>query len=101
MTPPALSPADFSPPPEVPLVRTSVAPPPPARPPVDMEPLRRLMWLYLILWVTEGALRKWILPGLSSPLLIVRDPVLMLMYAMAMQKGVFPRSAFIPWIVGM
>ena len=33
------------------------------------------IWLYFSLWVFEGALRKWILPSLATPLLIVRDPI--------------------------
>jgi hypothetical protein len=37
--------------------------------------LKKAIWLYFILWIFEGALRKWILPGLATPLLIVRDPV--------------------------
>jgi hypothetical protein len=37
--------------------------------------LKKAIWLYFILWVFEGALRKWILPGFSTPLLIVRDPI--------------------------
>jgi hypothetical protein len=34
-----------------------------------------LLWTYFWLLIFEGALRKWIFPGLSNPLLIVRDPV--------------------------
>lgn len=37
--------------------------------------LKLAIWLYFLLWIFEGALRKWILPGLATPLLIVRDPV--------------------------
>lgn len=37
--------------------------------------LKIAIWLYFLLWIFEGALRKWILPGLATPLLIVRDPV--------------------------
>lgn len=37
--------------------------------------IRRLLWLYIILLIGEGALRRWILPGFSGPLLIIRDPV--------------------------
>jgi hypothetical protein len=37
--------------------------------------LRRLLWLYFWLVILDGILRKWILPGLSNPLLLVRDPV--------------------------
>lgn len=33
------------------------------------------IWLYFLLWIFEGALRKWILPSLATPLLIVRDPI--------------------------
>lgn len=37
--------------------------------------LKIAIWLYFFLWIFEGALRKWVLPGLATPLLIVRDPV--------------------------
>lgn len=70
----------------------------PVLPPADLRLLRHLAFLYLGLWVFEGALRKWFLPGLANPLLIVRDPVLLAMYALAMARGVFPRNAFIVWI---
>lgn len=33
------------------------------------------LWLYFLLWIFEGALRKWILPSLATPLLVVRDPI--------------------------
>lgn len=33
------------------------------------------IWLYFFLWIVEGALRKWVLSSLATPLLIVRDPV--------------------------
>lgn len=36
--------------------------------------LRKVIWIYFFLLIFEGALRKWILPQLASPLLIVRDP---------------------------
>lgn len=64
----------------------------------DLRLVRALVWLYIGLWVFEGALRKWILPSLANPLLVVRDPVLLLLYAVALAKGVFPRTGFIPAI---
>lgn len=67
------------------------------RPAADLRWLRWLIFLYVGLWVFEGALRKWILPGLANPLLIVRDPVLLAAYALALARGVFPRNAFIVW----
>ncbi len=59
--------------------------------------LRRLIWLYFWLLMFEGALRKWVLPQFSNPLLIVRDPVVIAIYMMALRDGVFPRTAFVGW----
>src|SRR5690606_2648320 len=33
------------------------------------------IWLYIFLLIFEGALRKWLLPSLATPLLIIRDPL--------------------------
>lgn len=33
------------------------------------------LYLYLFFLLFEGALRRWVLPGLSGPLLLVRDPI--------------------------
>ena len=46
--------------------------------PARRKHLRQLLWLYFWLLIFEGALRKWVLPGLSNPLQLVRDPVAML-----------------------
>ncbi len=61
--------------------------------------IRKLVWLYFWLLLIEGALRKWILPQLATPLLVVRDPVVILMYLVALSEGVFPRNGFIIWSV--
>jgi len=37
--------------------------------------IQLLLWSYFCLLIFEGALRKWILPGLSDPLLLARDPI--------------------------
>lgn len=77
------------------------APAAPSRPPVDLALLRKLLFGYLAVWVLEGALRKWILPGLANPLLVVRDPILLLIYFVAYVRGVFPKGFFIAWIAGL
>lgn len=41
----------------------------------DYKMLKTAIWLYFLLWIFEGALRKWVLPGLATPLLVVRDPI--------------------------
>jgi hypothetical protein len=57
--------------------------------------LRLLVWLYFWLLLWEGALRKWFFPSLSTLLLVVRDPVVLLIYAIALAKGIFPFNRFI------
>jgi hypothetical protein len=56
----------------------------------ELASLRNLIWLYFWLLVLEGALRKWTLPSLSAPLLLIRDPVVLLIYAKALRCGRFP-----------
>jgi hypothetical protein len=48
------------------------------------------LWLYFVLLIAEGALRKWVLPELSNPLLIIRDPVVIGIYLVALASGLFP-----------
>ena len=57
--------------------------------------IRRLIYLYIFLLVIEGALRKWIVPQFSNPLLLVRDPVVLAIYFLAWRAHVFPRNRFI------
>jgi hypothetical protein len=51
-----------------------------------------LIMTYIFLLMIEGALRKWILPRYSDPLLVVRDPVLLAIYWLALRARVFPRN---------
>ncbi|MEI6561004.1 MAG: hypothetical protein WCO68_02850 [Verrucomicrobiota bacterium] len=62
--------------------------------------VKRLIWLYFFLLIYEGAFRKWFLPSLANPLLIVRDPVVILIYMLSLSRGTFPESSFIGWITG-
>jgi hypothetical protein len=57
--------------------------------------LKALIWLYVILLIFEGALRKWVLPSLSDPLLIIRDPVAIAIYLAAFFSGKFPLNGFV------
>lgn len=40
-----------------------------------IKSLKKGIWIYFFLLIFEGALRKWVLPQLATPLLIVRDPI--------------------------
>src|SRR6202171_2880259 len=56
--------------------------------------IRRLIWLYFWLLLIEGALRKWVLPDYSNPLLLVRDPVVIAIYLLAIPARVFPQNGW-------
>src|SRR5271157_1352932 len=58
----------------------------------ELTILRRMIWLYFALLIAEGALRKWIFPSLSAPLLVVRDPLVLLIYVQAVRCRRFPFS---------
>lgn len=57
--------------------------------------VRRAIWLYIVLWLIEGGLRRWVLPEFSNQLLLIRDPLVILIYLMAIYKKVFPVNLFI------
>jgi len=56
-----------------------------------MEPavskLKLAIWLYFILLMLEGALRKWIFPSLADPILVIRDPLVLWILIKAWQHG--------------
>lgn len=57
--------------------------------------LKKGIWAYFFLLVFEGALRKWFLPGLATPLLIVRDPIAMWLLYTTWKYGLLPSIAYI------
>lgn len=61
------------------------------------DTLRRMIWLYFWLLLLEGALRKWLVPGLSNALLIVRDPIVIAIYLLAVRERVFPATGLVLW----
>ena len=56
--------------------------------------IQNLIWLYFWLLIVEGVLRKWVTPQLSTPLLIIRDPVVIAAYFLALKAGIFPKDMF-------
>lgn len=60
--------------------------------------IRWLIWTYFWLLLIEGALRKWVLPDFSNPLLVVRDPVVLLIYLFSFRARVFPRNI---WVIAL
>ena len=60
--------------------------------------LKRWIWLYFFLLIFEGSFRKWLLPQYSDVLLVVRDPVALVIYLLAIKARLFPRNL---WIVSL
>src|SRR2546423_4232380 len=56
--------------------------------------LKRWIWLYFILLIFEGALRKWLLPQFSDVLLVVRDPIVLIIYMLAIKARLFPTNRY-------
>lgn len=73
----------------------AAVPVPVSEPDDGLKLLRRMIWVYFWLLIFEGSLRKWVVPGLATPLLVVRDPVVIFIYFLALQKGVFPFNGVI------
>ena len=61
--------------------------------------LKRGIWAYFLLLILEGALRKWVLPGLATPLLIVRDPIALWLLATAWRRGLLPANGYLSSMV--
>jgi hypothetical protein len=61
----------------------------------DNHSLKQGIWAYFLLLIFEGALRKWILPDLSSALLFIRDPIAMWLIYSAWQKNLLPSSIYL------
>jgi hypothetical protein len=61
------------------------------------EMLKKGIWVYFMLLIFEGALRKWVLPSLATPLLVVRDPVAIWLLFTAWRYNEFPKTNYI-WI---
>jgi hypothetical protein len=57
--------------------------------------LKNGVWIYFILLIFEGALRKWVLPSLANPLLIVRDPVALYLLFKAIYNGVWKPNNYV------
>ncbi|MGB0064652.1 MAG: hypothetical protein WBP85_09425 [Terracidiphilus sp.] len=57
-----------------------------------MPLLKKLFWAYFLLLIFEGALRKWIVPGLSAPLLLIRDPLGLLILLEAFRTSKWPNK---------
>jgi hypothetical protein len=72
--------------------------------------LKWAIWVYFFLLIFEGVFRKWLLPQFSDVLLVVRDPVVLVIYMLAIKARLFPRNnwmlslaimAILSWLVSL
>jgi hypothetical protein len=62
--------------------------------------LKRMIWAYLLVLLFEGSARKWLLPSLSAPLLLIRDPLLLYMYWVAIRHRLLPFNGWLfSWFI--
>jgi hypothetical protein len=59
-----------------------------------LKHLKRWIWIYFFLLIFEGTLRKWLLPQFSDILLVIRDPVVLIIYMLAIKARLFPRNSY-------
>ncbi|RKS13306.1 hypothetical protein [Flavobacterium sp. 120] len=67
----------------------------------NLQFLKKGIWVYFILLIMEGGLRRWFLPSLATPLLIIRDPLAAYLLFTAYRFNFFPKYRFLPllfWI---
>jgi hypothetical protein len=54
--------------------------------------IANLVTVVMLLWIFEGALRKWVLPSQANLLYFIRDPIVLLIYGYALINGMWPRQ---------
>lgn len=55
---------------------------------VDANHYKKWVWAYILLFIFEGAIRKWIFPGLSGVFLLVREPIVLYLFFIFIQTDV-------------
>jgi len=61
---------------------------------------KKVLWAYILLLFLEASLRKWFLPFLSTPLLLVRDPfaIFLVLYGFRYKIIPFSRNLFLVYL---
>jgi len=61
--------------------------------------MKNAIWLFFFLLIFEGGLRRWILPGLATPLLLVRDPIAIYLMYKAYRNSIFKNQIGINYLM--
>src|SRR5258708_6425583 len=57
--------------------------------------LTRFIFLYFWLLIFDGSLRKWVLPGLAAPLLVIRDPVVVVIVFLGIRRRLLGQNPYV------
>lgn len=60
--------------------------------------LKKGIWLYFFLLIFEGALRRWVIPSLASPLLLIRDVLAVYLLIIAIRNNYYPSNRIVPLV---
>ena len=61
--------------------------------------IKRLFWLYFILLIIEGGLRRWVFPEFASFFLLVRDPVAIVILFIAFKNNLIPKNNYLSIVI--
>ena len=61
----------------------------------NLNILKKGIWIYFFLLIIEGGLRRWFLPSLATPLLLIREPVAIYLLFFAKKEGIFPDNKWV------
>jgi hypothetical protein len=69
----------------------------------EYKEIKQGLWLYLLLLIFEGALRKWVLPQFSDILLIIRDPLALFLLVKASTLKIYYSNSFLIqiWVIAI
>ena len=57
--------------------------------------IKRLFWLYFILLIIEGGLRRWVFPDFATYFLLIRDPVAIVILIIAFKNNLIPKNNYL------
>jgi len=61
--------------------------------------IKNLFWIYFILLLIEGGLRRWILPEFSNYLLLIRDPIALIILFVAYKNNLIPKNKYLSIVI--
>lgn len=59
------------------------------------------IWIYFIILIIEGGLRRWVFPSLSNPILIIRDLLGIYLLIYSYRNNYFPDNRLVPAFLGI